>query len=1574
MLITDIDKFIENQLNLLREYKFNKPIKKDISSFVSSYEKIINNINYSKIYDLINDDKNKKKITNIIEKYILFYLILRVCLKEDEENVESKNNEKLFVEKIFNLSNSLVILDSLAISELVDLYLSYYTSITLVKILDKNDSFLTLPQNDSTKEIINIFNDIGIDQIKIFIDPKKKDTLHNILIILLFRKLYVKSDKKEISIILESSSIEDAEFKYITIIESRIKETDFASLEALFSIEDRKTGIPDDYYNLIDDFKLVTLGDIEENLDPEYAIQSNLLSDDRKIAYLFHKKLLIPITDEILRYNITTEKYSQESSSKEIRESNATYKTDTKLNYIVNKVNLVTESARNPETKKLFYQPLFYRQAIPSNDIEEMKIIKKFADIGRVNAENVSSFIDLLSFRIYPYINFHNYAHYGFSHKHFYTTEALRYTNFRFSTKKNPELLKLVQNKYMQWRTITHDKFKTNNQHDFNSNIIGVAFPTYINYMPYDIRCLKLSKSINVRKYNPNGYKIGTFLLEKLINENKIFNKTPFWIFDINTDKFSHDHYDNINTSDPNYFKKLISKLYDKVEELTLNRILRMFEMYAPLTLYQSNEILNIITKKFVPIPIYSDKMAQINYARYFTYLPQRIETVDIRDITFSTEDLRKLPVYKKPKNLDYVVVEINKKELLIENILDIASCQHNIDLRDIERIRERDPTSFTKKLNEFYKRYVIDHINSDYICNSCNQNINIDKYIYQVNDLMKISAESKVPLEEQRQYNKFGKAINALDKIIERMGSFFNLTEYMGNHPASVIKRRETIRNLLDILLSSQDLRSKNPSEFDNDTRILKEASGAKYSEYFAFPVENDIFVYSSRDTDKFKRMKYNTILTHIAVIMLLDINNSSILTLNPDKLINVLIFEKYGLGTLDDLKLRINTSNDLVHLGNYLLMSYVIYYMASMMIRYKIYELAPSETIVDVKKGIPALDRLKIMHTIIHVLSIIIDRKVKKPDEYLYTILSTNYFIKLTTIFSSEKSEQTFKELKYVTEKRMHPSTEIVGKKLTSKKQIRYEIDGKLKPFELINNDIWIGENIFRRYFLIPKDTTITNIESDEINQIIKKDLLKMYRIGAVKLNVDILKLDSYSLDELYDIKKKYIELIRKNIQFQKDNLEKIKYKTKKKQEKLVNLFNNLQNELLPFNTILDGFINKLEKYISESQSIFKDDYYLRKSVFVINHDIAGYPVKPFNVDKITIKYGNQLSKNEQDKKDVIIYRENKTERYYDIYTLAYLGYKEVGATDFVEVKNNKFLIVKYSLIDKIKYLGLYKKYVNILPLDKQLTYENKFRGDILYNNEELVSQLIQNKISHDKILLEKFQRIIFSIRNKKQNKQESNLKEDIGNQLSLTKEAKLINEFNLRLQNISILSDSFVLFLQNWKNVFNSYKYIPDTIKLINNNNNNYIDSDSIIENNKYNVLIKYLLLELIQLIDMNNDKTNINLCSLIAMIFDLMWEEYAPVNNFELNKFLLILYSETDDVVSSSAGVEDTSDKISAEEFEKLSDDQKAVIKDAEDDFKEENEAVDVEGMDEDEKDLGEDSLAVMMHDPENADGF
>lgn len=564
MLITIIDTFIESQFNFFNDYisryKFNKSLKKDTNDFVKYYNKFVDTLNYTDIFTHINNDKNQKKVVNIIEKYMLYYVLLRICVNDDKENeqMDEEKNEKLFVEKIFNISNELPILDSTAIGELVDLYLLYNTVVTLIKILKKSNTqeinLNVLPQNEKTIEVIQLFNEIGINTIVDFCDVSKKDGSHNIIISLLIKKLYVKTDKKELTQIIEENDLDNAEFKYITVIEARIKEIDFASLEILFDIDERKTGIPEDYYKLIDDYKVITLGDIEENLNPEYAIQSNLLSDDRKIAYLFHKKLLIPITDEILRYNVEAEKYLE--PAQEIKQSTKqNYKTDTKLNYIVNKIHTIAEDARNPAVKKLYYQPLYYRQSVPYNDIEELKILKKFADIGKVNAENVPSFLDLLSFRVYPYINYHNFAHYGFLHKHYYTTDALRYTNFRFTNNKNPELVTQIQDKYMQWRTITHDIFKVNTQHSFNSSIVGVAFPRYINFLPYDIRCLKLNKSVNIRKYNPNGYKVGKSLFRKLITENKVFKKTPFWIFDLNTDKFTQDQYEDINIADPQYFK-----------------------------------------------------------------------------------------------------------------------------------------------------------------------------------------------------------------------------------------------------------------------------------------------------------------------------------------------------------------------------------------------------------------------------------------------------------------------------------------------------------------------------------------------------------------------------------------------------------------------------------------------------------------------------------------------------------------------------------------------------------------------------------------------------------------------------------------------------------------------------------------------------------------------------------------------------------------------------------------------------------------------------------------------------------
>ena len=123
-------------------------------------------------------------------------------------------------------------------------------------------------------------------------------------------------------------------------------------------------------------------------------------------------------------------------------------------------------------------------------------------------------------------------------------------------------------------------------------------------------------------------------------------------------------------------------------------------------------------------------------------------------------------------------------------------------------------------------------------------------------------------------------------------------------------------------------------------------------------------------------------------------------------------------------------------------------------------------------------------------------------------------------------------------------------------------------------------------------------------------------------------------------------------------------------------------------------------------------------------------------------------------------------------------------------------------------------------------------------------------------------------------------------------------------------------------------------------------------------------------------MNNDKTNINLCNCIAMIFDIMWKEYNVENNYEINKFLLLLNSSQDqDYISSLYNVEDVGpEKVIQEQEVKATPDiaekLQEIQKDEQDDFKEEADALDVEGQDADEMDLGEDGMNVLMNAVDN----
>ena len=108
MFINQLDKFIELQFNYTNEY-----IRKNkYNNNLTYYQKLLNKIEYSKLFENINSDSNKKKIQQIVDKYVLFYAILRInfnhTIKDNNIIFECEYSDltKMFYEIMIHLKNT----------------------------------------------------------------------------------------------------------------------------------------------------------------------------------------------------------------------------------------------------------------------------------------------------------------------------------------------------------------------------------------------------------------------------------------------------------------------------------------------------------------------------------------------------------------------------------------------------------------------------------------------------------------------------------------------------------------------------------------------------------------------------------------------------------------------------------------------------------------------------------------------------------------------------------------------------------------------------------------------------------------------------------------------------------------------------------------------------------------------------------------------------------------------------------------------------------------------------------------------------------------------------------------------------------------------------------------------------------------------------------------------------------------------------------------------------------------------------------------------------------------------------
>ena len=698
MYINQIDELFNNILNNFFEFINKQNVFKKLTLDVNFIlyqndilliiKQFIETISIKEILSLIKKENNLEYILNIIKRYCAFYIYLGIAYYYQGGRdlyvtniIEISRNQKDNIYQITNFFNSY------NNSKIISFYNDIKNILGLLQLKTIDKIKIILSNNPLKYEsTIKLFNDFGEDYIVEYF--LIKDNFHNILKSLIFKLIYLKEEKIEIINILNQLENDNTEYKYIEIIVSNEKKiVDFNFIQKFLNIEQLRGGLAEEIYNYL-----------EENRDTkEYIIKEN----KDFINYLFSNKIIIPITEEFIRYHKDTEKYLNESNT----DLNIKDREITKIKYIVNKINNVKKFYssildKNPKVKldidKLFFKALDPRMAVLYNETEELKIIQKL-ELSK-NATDGDLLIDLENIRKYSYINFKDLSKDGIKIRPSNTISGIRSSNLKQKNKS-----------FIETR-IGHN--------NIDMNVIGIALN--LNKIPLNnIRCNDL---INISEHfnESNSFKS----LLNIMNKNKKTNKIYYWLFDNSKDKPLQDLYINYNVNDStNNINIMLEQLYKNYIQIIKNKFENDINKNDDLTIwyyynlnkYYINNYFNLnlnpeIKNELSEIAFNQIKELEIIEDDVDSYIPGR------------QSEIIKLPVINIDKK-NYQIIELNSKKTDIKIDLsrrNIPICNHYIKWKNINKLSKKSD-EFNQAVFEFVKQYVKENNQGDKICKSCN-------------------------------------------------------------------------------------------------------------------------------------------------------------------------------------------------------------------------------------------------------------------------------------------------------------------------------------------------------------------------------------------------------------------------------------------------------------------------------------------------------------------------------------------------------------------------------------------------------------------------------------------------------------------------------------------------------------------------------------------------------------------------------------------------------------------------------------------------------------------------------------
>ena len=205
--------------------------------------------------------------------------------------IETSKNQKdseYQIVNFFNSENNSKIINFYSIIKNL-LELREFKTMERIKILLNNNPI-------KYSDTIKFINQLGEDYIEKYIFIK--DNFHNIVKTFIFKTIYLNEEKVEITKILNEENDKDAEYKYIDIVVAKDEKIiDFTILKDFINLDEDIRGKTEDVYDFLLEYKK--------------SQEFNITSTKKIIEFLFDNKILIPITEDFMRFHKSNYKYEK---------------------------------------------------------------------------------------------------------------------------------------------------------------------------------------------------------------------------------------------------------------------------------------------------------------------------------------------------------------------------------------------------------------------------------------------------------------------------------------------------------------------------------------------------------------------------------------------------------------------------------------------------------------------------------------------------------------------------------------------------------------------------------------------------------------------------------------------------------------------------------------------------------------------------------------------------------------------------------------------------------------------------------------------------------------------------------------------------------------------------------------------------------------------------------------------------------------------------------------------------------------------------------------------------------------